>query len=97
MNKYQEIDYLLRTIFSGDIGFNPEEEQSLLKRVLEVAEVRLRIEQELRNAFQDSEFSWKNALLSHDVTDVDSEEEGREYALSLLWKPVFSDEEPPAI
>jgi hypothetical protein len=58
---------------------------------------RRQIEELLRAAFSDREFSWLNAFKQYEVYPADDESDARDYAIKILWNAVFPGREPPKL
>lgn len=87
---YPVIEQVLGAVFDVDYGFSERVAAGLyLRAVVNRADTE-GTKRELRSAFADPTFSWKNMLANdeREVCDIDSEEEAREYALKMLWTPL---------
>ena len=87
---YPAIDQILGAVFDLDHGFSERVTADLYIRSVVNRVDTEEIKRELRSAFSDPKFSWKNMLSNDDreVYDTNSEEDAREYALKILWTPL---------
>jgi hypothetical protein len=96
MENYPIIVQMLRTAFNAEDGLSQEVAIRLYKRAVESRDLTESLKQELKEAFSNASVSWKSLLLNQEfeVFDADSEEQARDYAIKILWDPIF-DLPPP--
>ena len=87
---YEYIDQVLGNYFSAGAGHSEEAISILRKHIANSIEFSQRLRGELVEALDDKGYSWKGALLEHDVLYLDDEDEARAYARRILWDSVFA-------
>jgi hypothetical protein len=92
MNRFPTIAHKLKTIFNVNHGLSEDVAIRLYKQAAASANGEM-LRNELREAFSDPQFSWKQMLRNPEceVLDADTEEEARAYARRILWAPLFDD------
>lgn len=97
MTNYPFLKNLLISIFSVDVGLEESSEIAALGRVLSNPSQKLKIEEELRQLFQDTTISWSD-LLDNDeyvVYPADNEDDAKKYIIDNLWSRVFPNNPAP--
>lgn len=89
---YENIRYMLKTIFSADFGFQEEAAKNIYLRGLISSGKLDEMKAELAAAFEDKSVRWREMLLNDDyeVQDFDTEEESIAYVKRVLWDPLNS-------
>lgn len=83
---YTYIDQVLGSYFGSSVGHSEEEAMSILrKHIASSIALSQGLRAELEVALEDSDYSWKGALLRHDVLCIDEEDKARAYARRILW------------
>ncbi|KPL66322.1 hypothetical protein AO065_03185 [Pseudomonas viridiflava] len=87
---YENIRYMLKTIFSADFGFQEEAAKNIYLRGLISSGKLDEMKAELAAAFEDKSVRWREMLLNDDyeVQDFDTEEESIAYVKRVLWDPL---------
>jgi hypothetical protein len=96
MEKYPIVMQMLRTAFNAEDGLSLDVAVRLYKRAAESSGIIESLRGELKEAFSNPSLSWKALLANQEfeVIDADSEEQARDYAVKILWDPMF-DLPPP--
>lgn len=91
MKKFLLLRRLLSTAFNAEDGVGQEASIRLYQRAFSDSLKIEELELELRDAFSQTGFSWREMLCNEDfeVCCLDSEDEARELAQKLLWDPIF--------
>jgi hypothetical protein len=85
MTNYDCINYVLANYFASSVGYSEEEAMNALAQDLNAnAELRNGVKNEVRQAMDDSSYSWSEALSEYDVVSGKSEADARRYAQKLL-------------
>lgn len=89
---YDNIRYVLKTIFSADFGFQEDVAINIYLRELGASEKLGEIKAELAAAFEHKDVSWRDMLLNdeYEVQDFETEEESKAYIKRVLWDPLVS-------
>lgn len=89
---YENIKYILKTIFSADFGFEEEAAINIYLRGLESNGKLDEMKAELAAAIEDKSVCWREMLLNDDyeVHDFDTEEQSIAYVKRMLWDPLNS-------
>ncbi|MBB3193722.1 hypothetical protein [Roseateles terrae] len=95
MKKYPLLKQILRTIFNAEDGLGQEASIRLYQRSFGNGQKIKELELELRDAFSQTDFSWKEMLCNDEfeVCCLDSENDARELARKLLWAPIFDKQD----
>lgn len=95
MKKYPLLRQILRTIFNAEDGLDQEASIRLYRRSFGNGEKLEQLELELRDAFAQTGFSWREMLCNDEfeVCYLDSENDARELARKLLWSPIFDKQD----
>lgn len=96
MKDYSIIHGVLSAVFASDLGRSDEEASALLREMASNSEYRLQLRETLISAFRDPGFSWLDALNEYEVYPADDELDARNYAIQILWSPIFPQEPLPA-
>ncbi|WP_380602278.1 hypothetical protein [Steroidobacter flavus] len=93
MSRFPTIRHMLRTAFNVEDGLSEDVAIRFYQRSATRGDLE-KLKQELQLAFAAPDFSWREMLSNqeYEVFDVDSEDEAREYARRILWKPIFYNE-----
>lgn len=91
MEKYPIIAHALRTMFNSADGLSEDVSTRLYVRAFEAGGRFKELRCELERAFQDDSLSWTDMLSNEqcEVIDAQTEDEAKEHARRLLWKPLF--------
>jgi len=91
MKEFQNIAAMLKTSFNAEDGLSEDVAIRLYRKAALSSGKLEALKQELEIAFSSNEVSWKFFLFNDDyeVFDAETEEEAREYARRILWKPLF--------
>ncbi|AOS39542.1 hypothetical protein A0U95_12440 [Pseudomonas brassicacearum] len=89
---YKNIRYMLKAIFSADLGFQEEDAKNIYVRGLRSSGKLDEMRAELAAAFEDRSVRWREMLLNDDyeVQDFETEEESLTYVKRVLWDPLSS-------
>ncbi len=88
---YEYIDYVLSNYFGTIAEYSEEEAISILRGdITNNTELAKGLRTELQTALNDRSYSWKEALIEHDVLFIEDEEEARAYAKKILWDTLFA-------
>ena len=84
-----------------NLGLSDERLEELLAQQMQVDSYKLTLENELREAFQDPEYSWLSLFRSiwrePETYGLETEEEAREFAIFDIWQTRFPNELPPQL
>lgn len=82
---------MLCTVHNAEDGLSEHVSIRPYQRLSATSDTRMQLEAELRSAFASDGFSWRHMLCNDDfeVADLETEDEAREYAYKILWKPFF--------
>jgi hypothetical protein len=97
MKDYSLIHGVLGAIFASDLGRSDKEANDLFQEMLADEECRKKFGESLTVAFQDAGFSWEAAMNEYEVYPAEDEADARNYAIRILWLPVFPSKEPPSL
>jgi hypothetical protein len=92
---YDEIDYLLATFFSADVGLPSELAISRARHYALETQNTAACLAEVKRAFADPDFSWSATLANHAVYKTADEAEAREFARVLLIEKVMKPVDRP--
>lgn len=88
--KYENIRHMLKTVFV--VGFSLPENVSINICVesLKSSGKKEEMKNELAEAFEDKNISWRNMLVNdeYEVLEFETEEEARAYVKRVLWEPL---------
>ena len=91
VTRFPNITHMLKTVFNVEDGLSEDVAIRIYRRSAESREDFAALKGELREAFSDPSVSWKILLSNEDyeVFDTDNEYDAREYAMRILWVPIF--------
>jgi hypothetical protein len=91
MEEFPNIKHMLKVTFNVEDGLSEDVAIRLYQRAAKSSANFEALKQELQMAFSRTDVSWKEILLNteYEVFDAENEDEAREYALKILWKPIF--------
>lgn len=90
MNRYKNIEHMLKTVFNVDNGLSEDAAIRIYRRTAQSSGNAAALCQEIESALADQTFSWRQLLANDDyeVLATGSEEQARAYALSILLEPL---------
>ena len=82
---------MLRIAYNAEDGLSQDVSIRLYQRAAGTGDNRAKLECELREAFSQSDLSWRQMLCNDEfeVVDLEDEQGAREYARKILWEPIF--------
>lgn len=84
---YSRIRNALSAVFSIQTGLDDQAAAEMYKRSIER---NIDLREEVRQAFNDPSVSWRSLLFNdeYEVIEIDTEQEARQRAMSLLLEPI---------
>lgn len=94
MTKFPSIVHMLRIAYNAEDGLSQDVSIRLYQRAAGTGDNRAKLECELREAFSQSDLSWRQMLCNDEfeVVDLEDEQGAREYARRILWEPIFGND-----
>lgn len=78
---YEYLNHVLANYLNTSVGYSEDEAMFVLRRDLENSlELSKGVTEDLKKAFSDSDYSWREAMAKYDVIYFDTEEEALAYA-----------------
>ncbi|MFT3727115.1 MAG: hypothetical protein QM759_04760 [Terricaulis sp.] len=91
MENFPNIAHMLRAIYNSEDGLSLDVSKRLYRRAALSSERFGALESELKSAFEQPDFSWKEMLCNQEfeIYDAVNEEDAKKFAFEILWRPLF--------